>query len=68
MHNPESLIRKGLPKGHLKDRLVRFSLGAVTYLIVVIAALLFFKIIKDGAPVLLTTKAPYVDLGFLYHF
>ncbi len=65
MHNPESLIRKGLPKGHLKDRLVRFSLGAVTYLIVVIAALLFFKIIKDGAPVLLTTKAPYVDLGFL---
>ena len=65
MYNPESLIRKGLPKGHIKDRLVRFSLGLVTYLIVIIAALLFFKIIKDGAPVLLTTKAPYVDLGFL---
>ena len=65
MYNPESLIRKGLPKGHIKDRLVRFSFGVVTYLSVIIAALLFFKIIKDGAPVLLTTKAPYVDLGFL---
>ncbi|MEI7954034.1 MAG: phosphate ABC transporter permease PstA [Verrucomicrobiota bacterium] len=65
MYNPESLIRKGLPKGHLKDRVVRFSLGLITYLIVIIAALLFFKIIKDGAPVLFTAKAPYVDLGFL---
>ena len=65
MHNPESLIRKGLPKGHFKDWLVRLMLAAGTYLIVVIAALLFFKIIKDGAPVLFTTKAPYVDLGFL---
>ena len=65
MLNPESLIRKGLPKGHFKDSLVRLLLAAGTYLIVIIAALLFFKIIRDGAPVLFTTKAPYVDLGFL---
>ena len=65
MLNPESLIRKGLPKGHFKDSLVRLLLVAGTYLIVIIAALLFFKIIRDGAPVLFTTKAPYVDLGFL---
>ena len=65
MLNPESLIRQGLPKGHLKDLAVRMLLGAGTYLIVIIAALLFFKIIRDGAPVLFTAKAPYVDLGFL---
>ena len=65
MLNPESLIRKGLPKGHFKDSLVRLLLAAGTYLIVIIAALLFFKIVRDGAPVLFTTKAPYVDLGFL---
>jgi len=65
MHNPESLILKGLPKGHAKDHAVRLLLGAATYLIVIIAALLFCKIIKDGAPVLFTTKAPFVDLGFL---
>jgi len=65
MLNPETLIRKGLPKGHFKDLAVRFMLGITTYCIVLIAALLFFKIIRDGAPVLLTTKAPFVDLGFL---
>ena len=65
MHDPESLIRKGLPKGHLGDIVVRLLLGAATYGIVIIAALLFFKIIKDGAPVLFTAKAPFVDLGFL---
>jgi phosphate transport system permease protein len=65
MHHPETLIRKGLPKGHFKDLIVRMLLGATTYFIVIIAALLFFKIIKDGAPILLTAKAPFVDLGFL---
>lgn len=65
MRNPESLIRKGLPKGHFKDLVVRLLLGAATYSIVLIAALLFCKIIKDGAPVLFTTKAPFVDAGFL---
>ncbi|MEI8039551.1 MAG: phosphate ABC transporter permease PstA [Verrucomicrobiota bacterium] len=65
MRHPESLIRKGLPKGHFKDLAVRLALGAATYCIVLIAALFFAKIIFDGAPVLFTTKAPYVDLGFL---
>ena len=65
MHHPETLIRKGLPKGHFKDLIVRMLLGATTYFIVFIAALLFCKIIKDGAPVLFTAKAPFVDLGFL---
>ncbi len=65
MHDPETLIRKGLPKGHFKDLAVRLMLGITTYCIVIIAALLFFKIIKDGVPVLFTAKAPFVDLGFL---
>ncbi len=65
MRHPESLIRKGLPKGRVKDLVVRLLLGAATYSIVLIAALLFCKIIKDGAPVLFTTKAPFVDAGFL---
>ena len=65
MHHPESLIRKGLPRGHFKDLVVRLLLGAATYVIVIIAALLFFKIIRDGAPVLFSAKAPFVDLGFL---
>lgn len=65
MHHPQPLIRKGLPKGHFKDLVMRLLLGATTYLIVIIAALLFAKIIKDGAPVLFTAKAPFVDFGFL---
>lgn len=65
MFKPENLIRKGLPKGHFKDHAVRFTLGAVTYLIVVIAALLFGKIIIDGAPVLFKAEAPFVDFEFL---
>jgi phosphate transport system permease protein len=65
MLNPELLIRKGLPKGHFKDRIVRWILGATTYAIVIIAALLFLKIIKDGAPVIFTSKAPFVNFEFL---
>ena len=49
MFQPEKLIRKGLPKGHFKDLVVRSLLGGVTYLVVLIAALLFGKIIIDGA-------------------
>ena len=52
MFDPEKLIRKGLPKGHFKDLLVRSLLGGATYFVVIIAALLFGKIIIDGAPVL----------------
>ena len=65
MFQPENLIRKGLPKGHFKDLAVRSTLAAVTYLIVMIAALLFAKIILDGAPVLFKAEAPFIDFEFL---
>jgi phosphate transport system permease protein len=65
MFNPENMIRKGLPKGYFKDMLVRTLLGGVTYFIVLIAVLLFAKIIIDGAPAICTTKFPFVDTGFL---
>ncbi len=65
MRNPELLIRKGLPKGHLKDFVVKFLLGAATYGVVLVALLLFGKIAKDGAPVLFKAEAPFVDFGFL---
>ena len=65
MFNPDDLIRKGRPKGHLQDLLVRSALGASTYLIVLIAVLLFAKIIIDGAPAILTTRFPFVDTEFL---
>jgi phosphate transport system permease protein len=65
MFDPEKLIRKGLPKGYLKDIVVRLFLGCITYFIVVIAVLLFAKIIIDGAPAIFTTKFPFVDTEFL---
>lgn len=65
MFNPEKLIRKGLPKGYFKDILTRVILGGVTYLIVIIAVLLFAKIIFDGAPAIFSTKFPFVDVEFL---
>ena len=65
MFNPENLIRQGLPKGYFKDMLVRSLLGGITYLMVLIAVLLFGKIIVDGAPAIFTTKFPFVDIEFL---
>jgi len=65
MIDPEKLIRKGLPKGHFKDVVVRSLLGGATYLVVIIAALLFGKILIDGAPVLFKAEAPFVDFEFL---
>ncbi len=65
MFDPEKLIRKGLPKGYFKDILVRSLLGGITYLIVLIAVLLFAKIIIDGAPALFSSKFPFVDVEFL---
>ena len=65
MFKPENLIRKGLPKGHFKDLVVRSVLAGTTYLVVIIAALLFAKIIIDGAPVLFKAEAPFVDFDFL---
>ena len=65
MFNPENLIRKGLPKGYFKDILVRSLLGGITYLMVLIAVLLFGKIIIDGAPAIFTSTFPFVDTEFL---
>ncbi len=65
MFNPETLIRKGPPKGYFKDLLVRLLLAAITYLIVLIAVALFAKIIIDGAPAICTTKFPFIDTSFL---
>jgi len=65
MFKPEDLIRKGAPKGHLKNTVIRTVLAITTYVIVLIATLLFAKIIVDGAPVLFTSKAPFVDFNFL---
>ena len=65
MFNPENLIRKGLPKGYFKDVLVRGLLGGITYLMVLIAVLLFAKILIDGAPAILTSRFPFIDIEFL---
>jgi len=65
MFDPEKIIRKGLPKGYFKDIVVRVLLGGITYLIVLIAVLLFAKIIIDGAPAIFTDKFPFVDVEFL---
>ena len=65
MWNPETLIRKSKPEGWLKTAIVRVALAGVTYLIVLIAVLLFSKIIIDGAPVLFKAEAPYVDFSFI---
>src|SRR6478752_6784983 len=42
MFDPETLIRKGRPKGHFKDLVVRSVLAGVTYLAVLLA--LFFGV------------------------
>ena len=65
MIHPEQLIRKGFPRGYFKDLVARVLLGGVSYLIVLIAVLLFAKIIIDGAPALLTSRFPYVNTEFL---
>jgi phosphate transport system permease protein len=65
MFDPDKLIRKGLPKGYFKDIVVRVFLGGITYLIVLIAVLLFTKIAIDGAPAIFTTTFPFVDVEFL---
>ncbi len=65
MWNPEKLIRKGAPKGFVRNAVVRGILGVTTYFIVLVAVALFAKIIVDGAPVLFKSEAPYVDFEFL---
>ncbi|MFT3991543.1 MAG: PstA family ABC transporter permease [Luteolibacter sp.] len=65
MFQPEKLIRQGTQKGHYQNLSIRGLLGGATYIILIIAALLFGKIILDGAPVLFKPEAPFVDFEFL---
>lgn len=65
MFDPQTLIRKGRPKGFLKDLSIRSLLGAATYLILLIAVLLFAKIAADGAPAVFSSKFPFVNIEFL---
>ena len=65
MITEEQLIRKGTPKGRRLDLLTRVLLSSITYSIVVVALLLFGKIVVDGAPTLFTTKAPFINISFL---
>lgn len=65
MFDPDKLIRKTRARGHFTGVFIRSLLAGVTYLIVAIAALLFGKIVMDGAPVLFKAEAPFVDLEFL---
>lgn len=65
MFDPNSIIRKGSSPGRAKDVAVRMSLGGITYFIVIIALLIFGKIAWDGAPAILSSKFPFVDIEFL---
>jgi phosphate transport system permease protein len=65
MFNPESIIRKGGSPGRTRDIALRSLLAGITYLIVIIALMIFGKIIRDGAPALLTPEFPFVDIEFL---
>lgn len=65
MISRDMLIRPERRKGQFLDRAVRIAFASITYAIVIIALLLFGKIIKDGAPTLFTSKAPFVNVSFL---
>lgn len=65
MFDPQSLIRKGKPPGFMKNLCVKIALAATTYIILIIAVLLFGKIVADGAPAVLKSSFPFVDVGFL---
>lgn len=68
MISEETLIRKSGKegkRGKVIDRLVRSAFAGVTYAIVLVAILLFGKIVKDGAPTLFTSEAPFINVSFL---
>ena len=65
MISEDSLIRKGRPKGYLKDLSIRSALAATTYAIVLVAVLLFGKIVIDGAPAVFRPEFPFIDVEFL---
>ncbi len=59
-------MRKRSATGKGWDLLVRSVFAGLTYLILLIAVLLFGKICWDGAPTLFTSKAPFVNVSFLF--
>lgn len=63
--NASDLIGTHKPKAKLSEQWLCWMLRGTTYAILLIAALLFGKIIVDGAPVLFRAQAPFVDLEFL---
>lgn len=65
MKNPEQLLRSGVRKSHVVAMLLKSLLGGMTWAIIALALLLFGKIVKDGAPVIFKSEAPFVDIGFL---
>ena len=65
MNQVSNLLRTGFSAKRATDALVRGLLAGVTYLILLIAVLLFGLILKDGAPVLFKAEAPFVNLEFL---
>lgn len=65
MFNPETIIRKGPPQGYYKDLTVRATLGGITYFIVLIALLIFGKIVIDGAPTVFSSQFPFINVEFL---
>jgi phosphate transport system permease protein len=66
MISEETLVRKGSATGKRWDFLIRSVFAGLTYLILFIAILLFGKICWDGAPTLFTSKAPFVNVSFLF--
>jgi phosphate transport system permease protein len=59
------ITKKKSTSAFLKVFFTKGLLGCCTYAIVIIALLLFGKIIIDGAPVILTKEAPFIDLYFI---
>lgn len=66
MDHPEQLIRTpGLDRVRFKELAVKTVLGSATWLVVLVALLIFGLICKDGAPVLFKKEAPFLDISFL---
>ena len=60
-----SLIRRGFSARRAIESFVRGLLAGTTYLILILAVVLFGRIFLDGAPVLFKAQAPFIDTDFL---
>lgn len=65
MKNPEQLIRRGLEPKHYAEWFVKFVLGSLTYIILIVAFVLFARMFWDGAPALVKNEFPYINIEFL---